>query len=359
MTNHIRITTSSTEINATSTLIPIEQQRLELETLLDTLPMPVFFKDNTLCYRRANLAACAFLGLNSAQIVGRRAVDLFPETLAKQIDSEDMQVLSRQSPLITPDMPLSNASGSLYYFTTYKSPVIDDNGQIAGLLDLMLDVSDRKIAESERLTSLQSQRDALVQEVHHRIKNHLQGVIGLLQRIISNNQVLKEPLRSVLSQIESIAGIHGLQSSLGKQCLQIGQIADMIAQLTPGEVVVGGNGLAIELPRQESVPFALTLNELVNNALKHRVLGGDGHIAYIDIHLQATALIIQVRCGPASLPVDFDFAAGVGLGTGLRLLKTLLPRRYTELQYQQSNNEVIAELKLMPPLIRIPIQKAL
>lgn len=125
---------------------PAEHQRLELETLLDTLPMPVFFKDSHLYYRRANRAACAFLGLDAANIVGRRANELFPAGFAAQIDREDADVLAEPRLLISPDTPLADAGGDLHYFSTYKSAVIDDAGQVAGLLDLMLDVSDRKLA---------------------------------------------------------------------------------------------------------------------------------------------------------------------------------------------------------------------
>lgn len=327
-----------------------EQQRLELETLLDTLPMPVFFKDKTLCYRRANRAACAFLGVSLAQIVGRSARDLFPAPLAELIGREDAEVLATQQPLITPDTPLADVAGDLHYFSTYKSPVIDAAGQIAGLLDLMLDVSDRKLAESERLTSLQSQRDALVQEVHHRIKNHLQGVVGLLQRTISANPDLAPPLRGVLAQIESIAGIHGLQSRLRGQQLRFGQVAAMIAELTPGRTLISGNGLDAELPHPEAVPFALTLNELVSNAFKHRGSGIDG-IVTIEVLRYESGLLIRTGSGPAQLPPGFDFAAGKGLGTGLRLLRTLLPSQNASLTYIQHRDEVFAELRLLPPLV--------
>lgn len=329
----------------------LKQQRRELETLLDTLPMPVFFKDKALRYQRANRTACDFLGLGLEQIVGRDNVDLFPSALAQQIRSEDDQAMHKQSLLITADTLLADAHGELHYFSTYKSPVIDDEGQIAGLLDLMLDVTERKLAESERLTSIQGQRDALVQEVHHRIKNHLQGVVGLLQRAISGTPLLAEPLRVVLAQVESIAGIHGLQSRLGNQCLKFGQVAAMIAELTPNSVVVSGNGLDAELPHQEAVPFALTLNELVSNAFKHRQNDTPARPVNLDIQLIEQSLQIQVRTGPAKLPPEFDFAAGIGLGTGLRLLRALLPSQGAYLHYYQDQDEVIAELQLIPPLV--------
>lgn len=329
----------------------LEQQRRELETLLDTLPMPVFFKDKSLRYQRANRAACDFLGLDAAQIIGHTDTELFPPGLSEQIRHHDTQAMAKQSLIITPDTAQANARGELHYFSTYISPVLDDTGQIAGVLDLALDVTERKLAESERLTLLQGQRDALVQEVHHRIKNHLQGVVGLLQRSISGNPHLAESLRGVLAQVESIAGIHGLQSRLRGQCLTFGQVAAMIAELTPGQVSVTGAGQDAELPSQEAVPFALSLNELVSNAFKHRQTDTADRLVRLDLQLQDRKLSIQVRTGPATLPTEFDFAAGIGLGTGLRLLRTLLPRDGAYLHYYQDQDEVVAELQLMPPLV--------
>lgn len=329
----------------------LEQQHRELETLLNTLPMPVFFKDNNLRYQRANRAACDFLGLKLDQIIGQTVTDLFPSALSEQIHHHDTQAMVKQALIITPDTAIANARGELHYFSTYISPVLDDAGQIAGVLDLALDVTERKLAESERLTLLQGQRDALVQEVHHRIKNHLQGVIGLLHHAISNTPLMAVPLRGVVAQVESIAGIHGLQSRLRGQCLTFGQLAAMIAELTPNSVVVGGNGLAAELPHQEAVPFALTLNELVSNAFKHRQNDMQDRPVKLDLHLIEQTLQIQVRTGPAILPPEFDFAAGIGLGTGLRLLRALLPSQGAYLHYYQCQDEVIAELQLMPPLV--------
>lgn len=329
----------------------LEQQHRELETLLDTLPMPVFFKDNNLRYQRANRAACDFLGLSLDQIIGRTDTDLFPSALSEQIHHNDTQAIVKQSLIITPDTALANARGELHYFSTYISPVLDDAGQIAGVLDVALDVTERKLAESERLTLLQGQRDALVQEVHHRIKNHLQGVVGLLHRAISNNPHMADPLHGVVAQVESIAGIHGLQSRLRGQSLTFGQLAGMIAELTPNSVVVSGNGLDAELPHQEAVPFALTLNELVSNALKHRQNDTQDRAVNLDIQLIEQTLQIQVRTGPAKLPPEFDFAAGIGLGTGLRLLQALLPSQGANLHYYQYLDEVIAELQLIPPFV--------
>lgn len=322
-----------------------------LEPLLNTLPMPVFFKDAHLRYQHANRAACEFFGLTPANIFDRTDAELFSTEVAEQNRRQDLQAIKQRSLFIGPDTMLSDANGKRHYFSAYKLPVISQDNQVSGLFEIMLDVTDRKLAESERLTQIQSQRDALIQEVHHRIKNHLQGVVGLLQRAIAINPLVAGPLRAILAQVESIAGIHGLQSRLRGQRLKFGQVAAMIAELTPGAVSVSGHGLDVELSHQEAVPFALTLNELVSNALKHRSNPTMGQAVAIQFAYQPPALIIQVSSGPAKLPPDFDYTLGNGLGTGLRLLKTLLPSHGAKLDYYQDGSRVVARLQLLPPLV--------
>jgi PAS domain S-box-containing protein len=341
-------------LDSIENLNQVISQNQELETLFNTLPMPVLFKDNQLRYQRANQAACGFMGLDASQIIGRCDADFLPADLASERQQWDRLTLLQPKGLITPDTAWADAQGDLHYFSIYKSPVISQDGELLGLLEVALDVTERKLAESERLTDLQRQRDALVQEVHHRIKNHLQGVVGLLQRSIVSTPNLAQPLTSVLAQIESIAGIHGLQSRLGSQCLTMGQVVAMIADLTPDAISITGDGMGLELPQQEAVPFALIINELVSNAFKHQqsISGKLPNLVTIDMSHQQRNFVLQVGNSPAYLPSEFDFSAGIGLGTGLRLLRNLLPKNAAKLTFRQQYDQVIAELIIMPDLLQ-------
>ena len=57
-----------------------------------------------------------------------------------------------------------------------------------------------------------TQKDELVQEVHHRIKNHLQGLMGLLKQRKKFGREYADVLDEAITQIESIAIVYGLQS---------------------------------------------------------------------------------------------------------------------------------------------------
>jgi two-component sensor histidine kinase len=95
------------------------------------------------------------------------------------------------------------------------------------------------------------------------------------------------------------------------------------------------------------VPFALTLNELVSNACKHR-LAGAAEPVRVSVRQLDRVLSVRVSGGPASLPPGFDFAAGRGLGTGLKLVRILLPGEGASLAYSQEGGQVVAELRFFP-----------
>src|SRR6267142_2145463 len=73
------------------------------------------------------------------------------------------------------------------------------------------DVTERSAAERQRLEEAVKQRDILVREVHHRIKNNLQGVAGLLQHMAHAKPELANNLNEIAGQIQAIAQVHGLQ----------------------------------------------------------------------------------------------------------------------------------------------------
>ncbi|MDD3608220.1 MAG: PAS domain-containing protein [Halothiobacillaceae bacterium] len=323
----------------------------EFETLLDALAMPVFFKDTGLRLMRVNRAYGELLGRPTSELVGLRAGDLFPAELAERCDEEDRLVLAQGEARSFPDRLMAGPQGGLQYFSIYKAPMRDDSGAMVGLVGFATDVTERRLAEAERLTALQQQRDALVQEVHHRIKNHLQGVAGLLHRSMGAHPALAGPLRGVLAQVESIAGIHGLQSRQGTQQLNPGEVIAMIAQLAQEPVDVHCEGIAACLSEEDAVPFALTLNELISNALKHRDAVRAEPVR-VHAYQDDRGLWVEILNAPARLPPGFDFAARQGLGTGLRLVGSLLPSEGASLGFEESGGRVRTCLHIQA--VRLP-----
>ncbi|AUC86174.1 hypothetical protein CW731_13190 [Polaribacter sp. ALD11] len=119
-------------------------------------------------------------------------------------------------------------------------------------------------------------KSAMMLEIHHRIKNNLQIVSGLLglQMVHSTNEELKLKLQDSQGRIESIAGIHNvLYNSDNQNSISVKNNVENIITyyktLFPIEVTYTLNIEDVVLNMDKATPFALLLNELINNSNKH------------------------------------------------------------------------------------------
>lgn len=208
-----------------------------------------------------------------------------------------------------------------------------------------------------RIAAAEKQRDVLVREVHHRINNNLQGIIGLMQQHAAAHPELNDLVERMAGQIRAVALVHGLGGAsvpgeIGLRAL-IADISQAAAARAQIEVLVDGavDAAPIRIARGEAVPVALLLNELLFNAIKHgaaKTTSGN-----IRIMVSEHDHLVRVRISnPGALPApDFDFAGGVGLGSGLTLIKALLPRHGAKLEIVQEGGQVLADLTLTDPAI--------
>lgn len=229
----------------------------------------------------------------------------------------------------------------------------DGHPRMAGVAE---DITAHKQAEAHKLAQAERTRETLVREAHHRIKNSLQGVIGLLRRSAGQHPALAQALTVAISQVRSIAVLHELQSSQA-QPVKLGELLRMIAGSIEGlfaprfrldvREVHSCNG---RLADREAVSLAIVLNELLMNAVKHVPDGGNDERIGLRLHCgEGLACIVIDNRG--TLPPGFDFAARQGLGQGLELLAALLPAEHAQLEFSQLADRVSVRLTLRPPII--------
>lgn len=209
-------------------------------------------------------------------------------------------------------------------------------------------------ATQEREGGEQRQRDTLVREVHHRIKNNLQGVAGLLRAHANAHPQLAPLLEGAIAQVNTVALIHGLQSRDPGDVVLLCQMVEAICSAAVGltgtrmrpELRVHVDA-PLEVAERESVPIALVINELVFNAIKH----GDGSCHCEVLQEGDSRGRVRILNSGSRLPEDFDFEQGRGLGTGLELVRSLLPSRCAQLRYSSVENGVLCELVLESPIV--------
>ncbi|MCB1770138.1 MAG: PAS domain S-box protein [Candidatus Competibacteraceae bacterium] len=348
-----------------------EQTLLARETLLRTImensPDPIFMMDRASRLLYANPAALAVLNAFGDQplwtqetLIGKTPLEFFGDPAVGQaiLEANQQVIASGQTTRI--EERITTQDATRIYLST-RSPLWDSAGQIVGLVGIAHNITEQKHGEEQRLAQLASQRDTLVQEVHHRIKNHLQGVTGLLRNRIARHPELAEDLEAVIAQICAIAHVYGLQSHRPEGRVRLDALLKTLADRATGvapihcALPVLKSGATVSLAREEAVPLALVINELLTNALKHNDTTRPTRPIQVALEISATEQRVVIRNGPALLTTTFDFAAGRGLGTGLELLQALLPPQGAALTFGQQGDEVVTELRLTPPVVNIEI----
>jgi PAS domain S-box-containing protein len=334
-----------------------EQARRESEARLravfDGAPVGIAIADAAGRYLMVNRELCRMLGYAEAELVGRRYTDFVCRDDAQ--DGIDLAALVRNgdSDVVASERRWVRKDGSTFWVLLTVSVARTTEGSFVGCVSVALDVTERREAEARRIEYARRQRDILVREVHHRIKNHLQGLLGLLRQYIDEQPALAPPLRKLAAQINAITIVHGLQGR-GKGAAGLPELAAEIAGFLGG---LTGGRILIDCPQRdcpwavaesEAVPLALVLNELLTNALRHGTDKSDVSLR-IACHAKGARLTID---NPGRLDAGFDFAAGKGLGTGLELVRSLLPHEGATLRLANGRQgRVEASLELAPPVL--------
>ncbi|MFH2107261.1 MAG: histidine kinase dimerization/phosphoacceptor domain -containing protein [Chrysiogenia bacterium] len=200
---------------------------------------------------------------------------------------------------------------------------------------IVRDISERKRDEDLIRTSL-TEKEVLLKEVHHRVKNNLMTIIGLIkmQETKANNKFISSILQELEGRVRSMAQVHeSLHKSkdLARVDLQdyietmIGQIRIQFGAERAIDFRVQAEGVEVSL--DIAVPCGLILNELITNAFKHAFPGGIPGTAAgncgIDVNVtrQGSVCTLTVADNGVGLPADLDWEKSETLG--LRLIKML------------------------------------
>ena len=235
------------------------------------------------------------------------------------------------------------------------SPVEHAQGIISHYVISLADITSLEEQEQRMAEHAATQRHALVREVHHRIKNNLQGIVGMLRTLDRQHPQLRGAIQQVVDQIQSIAAIHGLQGRAPSEevrlCTLLQAIAESIAQNwnTPIALDIPPRWQPVRVASAEAVPVALVLNELLVNAVKH---GGQAQQdVRASLHRDAEDGQVRVRISnPGHWPAPMQPPQALA-GRGLDLVAALMPRSGARLTRHQVGERATTDLVLSSPVI--------
>lgn len=219
------------------------------------------------------------------------------------------------------------------------------------------DITERKSAEEALHASLR-EKEILLSEIHHRVKNNMQVISGLLdlQMRTSKNPELIAMFHESQSRIRSMALIH--EKLYGSKDFARIDMADYVRTLSrelfqshkinPGEIdlIIQTDG-EVYVDISKAIPCGLILNELISNALKHAFPGdGPGEINIIIRETKNIEIKIVVRDNGSGLPDDVDI--NKPRTVGLHLVKGLVKNQLDgQIEFRRDNG---TEFRIKFPL---------
>lgn len=338
----------------------IEEAQASLQRIIEAAPMAITVRDaRTLTILQANLVAARSVDRTIDQLVGCSPEDIFEPELASE-RRLDMELALRASSVTQREYRIPT-NGEVRVWDARYLPLAAPGQAPDQLLLVATDVTEQRAAAQAKFDEAIAQREMLVKEVHHRIKNNLQGVAGLLQQIATRKPEMATAMSEVVGQVQAIAQVYGLQVGAGGP-LQVTGVVEAIAasvQRTFGHpihfAVKGENPAQWVLPEAESIPIALTLNELLTNAVKHSAMqhpAADPDDAALTVECtlvcEEDGVRIVIR-NHARLADDFNLARVPGGVSGLGLVRALLPRRCAQLGIEQDGDHVVASVSIVAP----------
>ncbi|MEX2604095.1 MAG: PAS domain S-box protein [Gracilimonas sp.] len=230
--------------------------------------------------------------------------------------------------------------GTVLDVIIYAVPVVVEKS-VVGIYGIYVDITDRKKAEEQVHKSLR-EKEILLAEVHHRVKNNLAVITGLLelQSYSAENESAKRILKASQMRVNSIAMVHEkLYQSEDFSEVDIQQyfeeLTDVIHRTmrsTDISVKIDLDIKAVKLPITQAIPCGLILNEILTNSFKHAFDGRKNGNISVCLNQPNDNLILKIKDNGIGLPEIQD--SNINTSMGMTLIKTLAKQLSATFSYR-------------------------
>jgi PAS domain S-box-containing protein len=221
------------------------------------------------------------------------------------------------------------------YKETLEQRVQDRTSELSEInLKLKKEIEERKKIQ-KKLTLSSNEKDLLLREVHHRVKNNLQLIIGLVDmtKKRAHEPAVVSTLTDIMTKVQTMGSIHTrLYESKRFDKInmkqQVHDLVDMISGFYDHDhldITTKINCAEIYLPVDQAIPCALALNEILANIHKHAFSGRRNGLVEISSWKKEDNLCFIIRDNGIGLPSGFDIEKSNRLG--LKLMRTLVEQQ--------------------------------
>lgn len=258
------------------------------------------------------------------QIIGDSMYNYVNKRHHDEIKKANTRVLRGEVKYESYETKGTGVEGNIQYFQTHVGPKFRDD-KVIGLVLFIRNITDRKISEEKIKQSL-SEKEVLLKEVHHRVKNNLQiisSILNLQSSTISDQNTL-DPLRNSQDRIRSMSLIHELlyqtkDFSTIKFSEYIKSIAtNLFHSYNQNKNISLEQDLDdIHLDLDIAIPCGLIVNELITNSLKYAFIKEDKGEIRIKLKQEEGQVLLSICDNGKGFPKEIDFRETTSLGMQL------------------------------------------
>jgi two-component sensor histidine kinase len=271
--------------------------------------------------------------------------DLFDEVLSKRrfrlftiYLSRIMKGASHQM-----EVKMHSKNGNEYWMEIYMNPIFDVDGKIAEISLVAHDISEKKKSSMEIVDSLK-EKEVLLKEIHHRVKNNLQiisSILNLQSAFVSDENTLGI-LHESRNRIRSVAIIHETlyKSEVFSSINFSDYIEDLCKNLIASYQISGNVKLELDIEPvhmilDQAIPCGLLINEIITNSLKYAWKERQEGIIKVSLCQKDQTVELSVSDNGSGLPGDFSNMNTETLG--LQLIATLTEQLEGSLEVSNKN----------------------
>jgi len=257
-------------------------------------------------------------------------VDLIPENFRKEMRSQYLEMVRAKEPVILTHQS-KRKDGSLFWSESLVNPIFDEKtGKLKETITVTRDITDR-IAYEESLSDNARQKETLLREIHHRVKNNFAILVGLMnmQKVSSHPGDYRDFLTELQGRIRTMSLVHELlyrshDIDYIRSEEYLGQLISIISRAYNSDSVRIHTSLEpCILDVETALPLGLICNELITNSFKYGLADHPEGELWIDLHRCPDAAdpggmythILTIRDNGPGLPEDYSFENRKSMGS--------------------------------------------
>jgi PAS domain S-box-containing protein len=325
-----------------------EKERVEM--IFDIAGVIMVTLDSRQQVQRINKKGCEVLGYAAAEIIGKNWFDTFvPAPDRERTRAGFKQLMAGEiEPVEYFENLVLAKTGEERLVAWHNTVLRDKDGNITGTLSSAEDITQRRRAEEELKAALR-EKEILLKEIHHRVKNNLQIASSLLslQAFNIEDERLVNVLNDSIKRINSMAEIHKLlyeTESLARISFDryLREISsnwhDTYADKSPGiRIKPGAKNIFLDI--EKAIPCALIVNELLSNAFKYAFHGKQTGEIKVRLYEKDDGYTLIVSDNGVGFPKDLDLRSAGSLG--MTIVKNLTAQLRGEMHLEQRKGAAI------------------